>query len=229
MTEPSYLRATRAAYDTVAVDYAELLRTELAAKPLDRALLAAFAELVLAAGMGPVADLGCGPGRVTAHLRSLGLTAFGVDLSPAMIAVARQAHPDLRFGEGSMTALDLTDGVLGGIVAWYSIIHTPPEQLPVTFAEFYRVLGPGGHLLLAFQVGDERVHLKQAYGHAVSLDAYRLPPDRVAQLLSQAGLVVHARLFRKPDEPEKAQQAYLLARKPGKDQPTAPNRPEMSP
>jgi SAM-dependent methyltransferase len=213
VTEPCYLRATRAAYVAVAVDYGELVSTELAAKPLDRALLAAFAEIAQAAGVGPVADLGCGPGRVTAHLHSLGLTAFGIDLSPAMIAVARRAHPGLRFDEGSMTALDLPDGVLGGIVAWYSIIHTPPERLPVAFAEFHRVLAPGGHLLLAFQVGDERVHHEQAYGHAVSLDAYRLPPDRVTELLGQAGLVVHARVLREPDEPEKLQQAYLLARK----------------
>jgi SAM-dependent methyltransferase len=214
MTEPSYLRATRAAYDTVAADYAKLLSAALAAKPVDRALLAAFAELVQAAGAGPVADVGCGPGRITAHLHSLGLSAFGVDLSPAMVAVARRAHPGLRFDEGSMLALDLTDGVLGGIVAWYSIIHTPPERLPMAFAEFHRVLQPGGHLLLAFQAGDELVHLKQAYGHAISLDAYRLSPDRIAGLLSQAGLAVRARLLREPDEPEKTQQAYLLARKP---------------
>jgi SAM-dependent methyltransferase len=216
VTEPSYLRATRVAYDTVAVDYAELLRNGLAAKPLDRALLAAFAELVRAADVGPVADLGCGPGRVTAHLHSLGLAAFGVDLSPAMIAVARQSHPGLQFDEGSMTALGLTDGVLGGIVAWYSIIHTPPERLPVMFAEFHRVLAPGGQLLLAFQVGDERVQLEHAYGHAISLDAYRLSPDHVAELLSQAGLVVYAQLVREPEPVglEKSQQAYLMARKP---------------
>ncbi|HEY3140089.1 MAG TPA: class I SAM-dependent methyltransferase [Acidimicrobiales bacterium] len=213
MTEPFHLSATRTAYDTVAVDYAQLLSDELAAKPLDRALLATFAELVLATGDGLVADLGCGPGRVTAHLHSLGLSAFGVDLSPAMVAVARQRHPELRFDEGSMTDLDLADGGLGGIVAWYSIIHTPPERLPRVFAEFHRVLSPGGQLLAAFQAGDERVHLEQAYGHAISLDAYRLAPDRVAELLNQAGLVVHARLLREPHEPEKVQQAYLLARK----------------
>jgi SAM-dependent methyltransferase len=216
VNEPSHLRATRAAYDTVAVDYAELLRSELAGKPLDRAMLATFAELVQDVGDGPVADLGCGPGRVTEHLQALGLSIFGVDLSPAMVAVARRAHPGLQFHRGSMTALDLTDGLLAGIVAWYSIIHTPPERLPVVFGEFHRVLCPGGQLLLAFQVGaNDRVHLDQAYGHAVSLDTYRLSPDFIADLLGEAGFGVHVRVVREPapNGPEKSQQAYLLAAK----------------
>ena len=149
-------------------------------------MLAAFAELVQAGGAGPVADIGCGPGRLTAHLHSLGLTAFGLDLSPEMVAVARRAHPGLRFDEGSMTALDLSDGALRGIVAWYSIIHIPPEELPAAFAEFHRVLAHGGRLLVAFQVGDELLHLTEALGHAVSLDFYRWSPDRVSELLEQA-------------------------------------------
>jgi SAM-dependent methyltransferase len=211
--EAEHLRATRAAYDTVAVDYAALLQDELARKPLDRALLGAFAELVQADGYGPVADLGCGPGRITTYLHSLGLDAFGVDLSPAMIAVARDSYPELRFEEGSMLALDIADDALGGVVAWYSIIHTPPEQLEPVFAEFSRVLVPGGHLLLAFQAGDERVHLEQAYGHALSLDAYRLHPEMISAQLAEAGLVVDARLVREPEEREKTQQAYLIARK----------------
>lgn len=214
MTDAAYLHATRIAYDTVAADYAELVSDELAAKPLDRALLATFAELVRADGVGPVADLGCGPGRVTAYLDSLGLAAFGVDLSPAMITVARRTYPALRFEQGSMMALDLADGTLSGIVAWYSIIHTPPKQLPSVFTEFHRVLAPGGQLLLAFQSGDELVHLEQAYGHPISLDAYRLSPDRVAGLLGQAGIAVHTRTLREPGEKEKVPQAYLLAGKP---------------
>lgn len=214
MREPQELSAVRAAYDTVADDYSRLLRTELDAKPLDRALLNTFAELVPDDAPGPVADLGCGPGRITAFLHSLGLAVFGVDVSPAMIAVARRTYPDLRFQEGSMTTLDLADSALGGIVAWYSIIHTPPPQLPTTFSEFHRLLAPGSPLLLAFHVGDECVHLDHAYGHSIALDAYRLSPDRIEDLLRAAGLQVGARTVREPDGSEKTPQAYLLARKP---------------
>lgn len=216
-TEATYLRATRTAYDIVAVDYERLLRDELNAKPLDRAMLAAFSELSRAPGTGPVADLGCGPGRVTAHLHSLGVNVFGIDLSPEMIAVARRKHPGLRFEEGSMTGLDLEDDALGGIVAWYSTVHTPPDVLPTVFAECHRVLAPGGHMLLAFKVGDQRRHRDQAYGHEVSLDVYWMSPDHVADLMSKAGLVMDARLIREPDESEKprqGRQAFFLAHKP---------------
>jgi SAM-dependent methyltransferase len=220
MTEATTrLREIRAAYDTVAVDYDLLLRTALDSMPLDRAMLGAFAELARAADAGPVADIGCGPGRVTAHLHALGVPVFGVDLSPEMVAVSRRNHPELRFEVGSMTGLDLADGSLGGIVAWYSTVHTPPEDLPEVFAEFHRLLAPGGLLLTAFKAGDKRGHLSHAYGHDLSLDVYWVSPDRVAELLADAGLTVDARLVREPDERERprqgqGQQAYLLARKP---------------
>jgi SAM-dependent methyltransferase len=214
MTEPDLLGTTRAAYDTLALDYAEHTRDALARQPLDRALLAGFADLVRAADLGPVADLGCGPGHATALLRDLGLAAFGVDLSPEMVALARQAYPGLRFDEGSMTAMDLPDGALGGILARYSIIHIPTEQLPDVFDEFHRVLAPGGHLLLVFQVGDEPRHRSEAYGHQISLPYYLRPADRVAELLSRAGLDVHARMVREPQDEETTPRATLLARKP---------------
>ena len=219
MIDDDFLGTTRASYDAVAGDYAERFRDELTAKPLDRAMLAGFAELVRAAGAGPVADVGCGTGRVTAHLNGLGLSVFGVDLSPQMIAVARQTHPGLRFEVGSMLALDLPDGVLGGVLAWYSTIHVPQMRLPEVFAEFHRVLAPGGYVQLAFQAGEGTLHLTEALGRAISLDFHRRQPDHVAGLLGQAGLVVRARLLREPDDggdfPERTKQAFLLARKPG--------------
>lgn len=45
-------------------------------------------------------------------LHDLGLDAFGLDLSPAMVDHARRAHPALRFEEGRMEALPVEDGVL---------------------------------------------------------------------------------------------------------------------
>jgi ubiquinone/menaquinone biosynthesis C-methylase UbiE len=211
VTEPDFLRETRSSYDTVAVDYADLTRDLMAAKTFDRAMLAAFAEHVTG---GPVADLGCGPGRVTAHLHGLGVDAFGVDLSPGMVEVARRTYPDLRFEVGSMLALDLPDGGLAGVVAWYSIIHFPVDRLPEVFAEFHRVLTPGATLLLAFQVGDETVHVSHAYGHDVAIDAYRRRPELVADLLVGAGFTVDARLVCEPVDQEKTPQAYLMAHKP---------------
>lgn len=211
MTEPDYLTITRTAYDTVAADYATLLRDALAASTFDRAMLAAFAEQV---GTGLVADLGCGPGRITAHLCSLGVDAFGIDLSPEMVAVARRMYPGVRFDVGSISALDIADSALAGAAAWYSIIHTPPALLPGVFEEFHRVLAPGGHLLLAFQVGDERKEIREAYGHTVSCDAYRLPVDMVEALLVEAGFELRARLIREAEGKETTPQAYLLAQKP---------------
>lgn len=178
-------------------------------------MFAAFAELVREAGAGPVADLGCGPGHVTAHLRSLGVSAFGVDLSPGMVALARRAYPDLRFDEGSMTALDLPDGSVGGIVAWYSVIHSPPEVLPVVFAEFERTLAPGGYVLVGFHVGDERRHKTSGYGgHPMSVDVYLMPPDRVEALARRSGLCIRARLVTEPEGPATVSHACLLFRKP---------------
>jgi SAM-dependent methyltransferase len=214
VTEASYLSTTRTAYDAVAVRYAELFENYLADLPLDRALIAAFAELVRAADAGPVADLGCGPGYVTAHLGGLGLNAFGVDLSPTMIELAREAYPDLRFEVGSMTALDIGDEALGGVLAWYSTIHTPPEELPAVLTEFHRVLAPGGHLLLAFfQADDDAEVLAQPFDHKVT-PGYRWSLDGAAELLRKAGFTESARLSREPNEDERFPRGHLLVRKP---------------
>jgi SAM-dependent methyltransferase len=218
VAEPGFLRDTRLSYDAVAADYAVRYREELTGRALDNALLSAFAQLVRIAGLGPVADVGCGAGRVTAILDELGVPAFGIDLSPQMVTVARRSYPGLRFEVGSMLDLDLPDGALGGVLAWYSTIHVPDERLPDAFAEFRRVLAPGGYVLLGFQAGDEVRHVTRALGHAVSLDARHRPPDAVAARLGQAGLAIQARVLREPDQdgdfPETTQQAFVLARKP---------------
>lgn len=207
---------TRAFYDTIAEDYADHFRDPLAERPLERALLSAYAEQV--GPNGTVADLGCGPGDVTAHLAGLGLSVFGLDLSDAMIAIARRRYPALRFEQGSMRELSSADGSLAGVVSWYSSIHTPVDELPDLFAEFHRVLAPGGRLLLAFQVGDVPLRLERPFGHDVALDYERRHPEQMAELLSDAGFALRSTTVRGPEVTRgesPVPQAFLLAQKEG--------------
>jgi SAM-dependent methyltransferase len=196
-----WLADTRTSYDRDASGYAEKVRGLLDGNPYLRASLALFAELVRDAGGGPVADVGCGPGHVTRHLKDLGVEAFGIDLSPEMVAIARRDHPDLRFEVGTMTDLDLADDSVAGVVAFWSVIHVPDHSVPTVFGQFRRVLRQGGSLLVGFHVGNETRHTSEGYsGRAISVDSHRRRPDQVARWLREAGFTIEAELVMRPDE-----------------------------
>lgn len=214
MAETPFLDRTRDGYDRTAAGYVAAFQHHLDDRPLDLAMLKAFADMV--PGNQPVIDIGCGTGVATGILHDHGVRVSGIDLSPNMIAQARRLHPDIGFTVGSMTDLDLPDACAGGVCAWYSVIHIPDDHLSAVFAEFERVLVPGGVALLAFQVGDRPRHLTEAFGERVDLRFHRRSPDAVARLLTDAGLPVHAQLIRQPegDGVESTPQGYLIARKP---------------
>ncbi|MCK8680745.1 class I SAM-dependent methyltransferase [Streptomyces lichenis] len=201
---------TRAAYDGVVELYASMFAGRLEAQPFARAMVGTFAELVRGAGNARVADVGCGPGHITAMLGESGVEAFGVDLSPGMVEYARRAHPALRFEVARMEALPVEDGALGGVLAHYSMIHTPPSELPALLAEQARVLAPGGLLLVSF-FGTEGPSEPVRFDHKVA-PAYSWPVDRFAELLAGAGLSVFARLVHDPDSERGFLDAHLLAR-----------------
>jgi SAM-dependent methyltransferase len=207
----SWLSDTRSSYDTDASGYATKVSGLLDGSPYLRASLALFADLVRDAGGGPVADVGCGPGYVTRHLQDLGVDAFGIDLSPEMIAIARRDYPDLRFEVGTMTHLDLADDSVAGVLAFWSVIHVPDHSVPGVFAQFRRVLRPGGPLLVGFHVGDETRHTSEGYsGRSINVDSYRRRPQKVADWLREAGFTVEAELVMRPDE--EVPGAIILAR-----------------
>ncbi len=212
MNADGWLKDTRASYDTVAVSYADQVRDALAEHPYLRSVLALFADMVHAAGGGLVVDMGCGPGEVTAHLNELGVDAFGIDLSPVMIDVARQEHPGLRFEVGSMTDLDLADGSVAGLLAWQSLIHIPDDEVPTVFGHFHRALRPGGPLQLVFHVGNESRLKTEGYGgHPMKVHVHRRQPGQVAAWLRDAGFTVEAHMLLNPDE--NVPQAVLFARR----------------
>ncbi|MER6448060.1 class I SAM-dependent DNA methyltransferase [Streptomyces venezuelae] len=200
---------TRAAYDGIVELYASMFADRLETQPFARAMIGTFAELVRATGNLRTADAGCGPGHLTAMLRDLGLDAFGFDLSPRMIDHARRAHPGLRFDEARMETLPVEDRALGGVLAHYSMIHTPPGELPALLAEQARALARGGLLLVSFFATDAAEPVR--FDHKVT-PAYSWPVDRFAELLAAAGLTPFARLVHDPRSERGFLDAHLLAR-----------------
>jgi SAM-dependent methyltransferase len=213
MVDGPGVEALAASYDEVADEYARRIAGELEGKPFDRELLARVAERLR--GRGIVCDLGCGPGHVGRYLHEQGLDVVGVDLSDGMLAEARRLHPGLRFQRGDMTALDdVPDGAWAGVVAFYSLIHVPPERRPTALREMRRVLAPDGLLLLAFHSGRETLHLDEWWGRRVSLDFFFLDPDEIQAALRAASFAVEETLERAPyaDVEHPSRRAYLLAR-----------------
>jgi SAM-dependent methyltransferase len=209
--QPVDLELVRASYDRVAATYLDLGVGDLAPEPWLRAGLSAFAETVR--GLGPVLDVGCGPGTVTAHLSELGVDVSGVDLSGEMVRHARQRYPELRFEVASATALDLVPASLGGVLGWWSLFHLPREVLPDVLAAFATALVPGGQALVGTHVGDGEIRRTEAYGGVpVSWTTHLWQPRQLAQLLAAAGLQVVAEM-RFPAQPESRPQVLLAAQR----------------
>ncbi|MFD5174618.1 methyltransferase domain-containing protein [Nocardia sp. NPDC058379] len=138
---------------------------------------------------GPVLDLGCGPGHFTQFLHAAGIAVTGVDLVPEFIAHARSRYPDVPFRVDSLRTVDAPTASIGGVLAWYSLIHFTPAELPAILAEFARVLVPGGRLVLGFFDSTEQV---EVFPHKVTA-AYRWPVDELAEVLRAAGFIERER------------------------------------
>jgi SAM-dependent methyltransferase len=175
------------AYSRRAVEYVDRFASMGAVHPSDRQLVATWAGGI----EGAVLDAGCGPGQWTNFLHEAGIRVLGVDLVPEFIEHARVAYPGIPFRTGSLDALDVRTGTVGGVLAWYSLIHHEPHRIRTPLLEFRRVLSPGGALLIGFFDG----HVVEKFDHAV-IPAYQWPVSDLCDELVAAGFDVvetHAR------------------------------------
>ena len=169
------------AYEARAAEYIEVLGSVEAMHPSDRELIGTWGDQVV----GPAIDAGCGPGHWTAFLAQRGLDIRGVDLTPAFIEHARRRYPELRFATGSIDALDASDASVGGVLAWYSLIHHTPDAIGSALDEIARTLRPGGLLLVGFFEGSA----VEPFEHAVTT-AYRWPVAELNERLRASGFEV---------------------------------------
>jgi SAM-dependent methyltransferase len=208
------IKDTQASYDRVAVEYAERFKDEMDDKPFDRDCLARLAREV--GDLGPICDMGCGPGQIARYLHRQGVQTLGVDLSANMVAEAQRLNPEIHFHQGNMLALPDPDNSWGGIAAFYCMIHIPHEQIVEALLEMKRVLKPGGILLATFHIGTEAKHLDEWWEKPVNLDFAFYLPSEMEVWLKEAGYELEETLIREPNPQVEVatQRAYLFARKP---------------
>jgi SAM-dependent methyltransferase len=115
-----------------------------------------------------------------------------------------------------LVLIGVEDETLGGIAAFYSLIHIPRVQMVRAMTEQRRVLRPGGVLLAAFHTGQQIVHLDEWWGQPVSLDFIFLERPEMQGFLQQAGFDLEEAIERdpQPDIEHQSRRVYLFARKP---------------
>jgi len=209
-----FIQDTQAGYDAVSHEYAERFKDEMDDKPFDRDCLDRLAREV--GDLGPICDMGCGPGQIARYLHRTGVKTLGVDLSTKMVEEASRLNPEIHFHQGDMLSLPDEDNSWGGIAAFYCIIHIPREQIVDALREIIRVLKPGGLLLVTFHIGQEVKHLDEWWEKPVNLDFAFYLPKEMEVWLNEAGFGLVETLVREPNpEVEVAtQRAYVFARKP---------------
>jgi uncharacterized protein YceH (UPF0502 family) len=203
------------AYDAVSGAYADELLDELDRKPFDRWLLERLADL---ADGGPVADVGCGPGQVTAHLALAGADATGFDLSPAMVGEAGRRFPELRFEVADLRSLPSPpgDGGWAVITAWYSLVHLAASEIPDAVTALCRALRPGGWLAVAVHEGDGTHQATDWFGTGTDLAFTLHRRGAVVDAFTAAGLVDLEWYLRNASSPTEAQteRIYVVGRRP---------------
>lgn len=173
--------STRAAYQSRAAEYTRVLGSIDDMHELDRKCIGRWVSSI----SGQMIDAGCGPGHWTNYLHKGGAPIEGIDLVPEFIDDARARFPGVPFRVGSFQQMDVPDETLTGVLAWYSLIHLPPSEVPQALAEFARVLVPGGRLLIGFFDGSPGT----PFQHAVTT-AYYWSVEEMSHLLSKAGFDV---------------------------------------
>ncbi|TDU89197.1 methyltransferase family protein [Kribbella voronezhensis] len=213
--QPGDLELVRASYDRVADNYVEMNLGDITAYPWLRTAIDGFAAAVRE--LGPVLDVGCGPGSVTAYLAERGLDVSGVDLSARMVEHARRLYPGQRFAVASATELELADASLGGILGWWSLFNLPRHILPLVLQSFGRALIPGGHLIIGTHMGDGEIERTEAYGGVpVGWTTYLWQPAELWDLLAAAGLEPVAEL-KVSESVAGVPSLVLVARRPGEN------------
>lgn len=172
-----------------------------------------FFELVPPPGRRTL-DLGCGEGRVARDLAARGHSVVGIDASPTLVGLAREADPDGEYLVGDAAALPFEDASFDLVIAYNVLMDV--DDMAGAVGEAARVLEPGGRLCLSivhplgmgeFDGDDpdapyvfawpyfERREIHESFEHAglrMTFHGFARPLQDYTRALEDAGFVLEA-------------------------------------
>jgi SAM-dependent methyltransferase len=187
-------------YDALAELYDQTFASGSASQ-VERSAIDLFADAL--SGLdprGPVVDVGCGTGHQAHDLAGRGFHVIGADPSGGMLERARLRFPELELVQDDALLGRVGVDTFSGVLARYSLIHVPPDDLAGVLSAWADRLQPGGVVLTAFQAlpPDAAAEVEE-FDHTVAR-AWRWKPDAVAAALAHAGFTERWRLIAQPGE-----------------------------
>src|SRR5262245_50506287 len=172
---------------------------------------------------GVALDLGCGTGRLMGLLSKHGFRTDGIDVSPAMLALARDRHPEARLFHADICRWELPRPY-DLIVAWDSVWHVPLAEQEAVLTKLCRGLSAGG--VLVFTTGGTDAP-SEKHDSCMGPPMYHatLGIPKTLRVLAGAGCV--CRHLEYDQHPES--HVYLIAQKVENDDPTACDRVRLRP
>ncbi|MET9963338.1 class I SAM-dependent methyltransferase [Streptomyces sp. NPDC006326] len=144
-----------------------------------------------------VLDVGSGTGRPTAEtLAAAGCSVTGIDVSAAMVALARERVPQARFEQADVRTY--TPGeAFDAVCAFFPLLIMEQAEVAASLERMASWVAPGGHLVVATVPGDIRDLPIEWMGHRVTVSS--LSAQEYGQRIEAAGLELlhrHTSLFR---------------------------------
>jgi SAM-dependent methyltransferase len=204
---------TRRAYDLAARKYHDLFHNEMNEKAYDRILLDSFIARLPSGAL--VCDAGCGPSaHIGRYMADKGLAVIGVDISGRCVDMAAAFNPGMRLLREDMLDLSFAAGTFDGVVAYYSIIHTPKTAVGRFFHEFRRVLKPDGSLLVAVKAGSDEGTVQGILGIQAEIYFSLFTENEIRDYFEEADFAVEFLERRNPYDFEiKNERIFAIGRK----------------